>query len=86
MENENNSINWGIKQPTISKEDNDMVDVIKCPHCGYLMAGEEQLDVGYMSGNFDMDCDKCKKVFNVDFTSVFYFTTTKKSAGDGEWK
>ncbi len=35
-----------------------------------------------MSGNFDMDCEKCKKAFNVDFTSMFYFTTKKLEIGE----
>ncbi|MED1760615.1 hypothetical protein P4U87_16970 [Bacillus subtilis] len=62
----------------IEKDGNDTVDIIKCPHCEHLMAYDDLIDVGYMSGNFDMDCEKCKKAFNVDFTSMYYFTTTKK--------
>ncbi|ASB69857.1 MULTISPECIES: hypothetical protein [Bacillus] len=65
----------------MSKKETETVDIIKCPHCHYLMGYEDLIDVGYMSGNFDMDCEKCKKDSNVDFTSMFYFTTTKKVEG-----
>ncbi|MBL3636814.1 MULTISPECIES: hypothetical protein [Bacillus] len=60
----------------IEKDGNDTVDIIKCPHCEHLM-GYDDLEIGELSGNFDMKCEKCKKAFNVDFTSMFYFTTKK---------
>ena len=46
----------------IEKDGNDTVDIIKCPHCEHLMAYDDLIDVGYMSGNFDMDCEKCKRL------------------------
>ena len=61
----------------IEKDGNDTVDIIKCPHCEHLM-GYDDLEIGELSGNFDMKCEKCKKAFNVDFTSMFYFTTKNR--------
>ncbi|MBF8201648.1 hypothetical protein [Bacillus subtilis] len=55
----------------------EMVDIIKCPHCKHKMDYDPYLDVCDMSGEFDMDCEKCKKTFNVNFYSMFYFTTKK---------
>ncbi|WP_437132744.1 hypothetical protein [Bacillus atrophaeus] len=67
----------------IENDGNDTVDIIKCPNCEHLM-GYDDLEIGELSGNFDMKCEKCRETFNVDFTSMFYFTTTKKTEDDGE--
>ncbi|SIR72575.1 hypothetical protein SAMN05421578_16111 [Paenibacillus macquariensis] len=31
-----------------------------------------------MSGDFEMECEKCGETFKVDFYSVFWFKTEKK--------
>ncbi|WP_223251826.1 hypothetical protein [Bacillus atrophaeus] len=61
----------------MNKKETDMVDVIKCPHCQYLMGYDDYIEVGDMSGEFEMDCEKCQKPFKIDFCSMFYFTTEK---------
>ncbi|MEH7105127.1 hypothetical protein V7102_14985 [Bacillus velezensis] len=54
-----------------------VIDAIKCPHCEYLMDYDPYLDVCDMSGEFEMDCEKCRKPFHVDFCSSFHFTSEK---------
>lgn len=56
----------------------ETADLIKCPHCNHMHGNyDDYIEVGDMSGEFEMDCEKCKETFSVDFYSVFYFTTTK---------
>ncbi|WP_434785417.1 hypothetical protein ACRYKL_14330 [Bacillus velezensis] len=54
----------------------ETADTIQCPYCQHLM-GYDDLEVGDMSGESEMDCEKCKKRFNVDFYSIYYFTSSK---------
>ncbi|MDF4194842.1 MULTISPECIES: hypothetical protein [Bacillus amyloliquefaciens group] len=54
-----------------------LIDAIKCPHCKYLMDYAPYLDEYEMSGEFEMDCEKCAKPFHVDFCSSFHFTSEK---------
>ncbi|MCR4368064.1 hypothetical protein NT852_19965 [Bacillus amyloliquefaciens] len=53
------------------------IDAIKCPHCEYLMDYDPYLDVCDMSGEFEMDCEKCRMPFYVNFCSAFHFTSEK---------
>jgi transcription elongation factor Elf1 len=56
---------------------NEKVDEIECPHCNYLHVNyDDYLEVGDMSGEFEMDCEECGESFNVDFFSLFIFTST----------
>ncbi|OIR59775.1 hypothetical protein BLL41_18170 [Bacillus sp. FMQ74] len=61
----------------LGQRNNSEVDVIECPHCQHLMGYDDYIEVGDMSGEFKMDCEKCQKPFDVDFCSMFYFTTEK---------
>lgn len=56
-----------------------VIDAIKCPHCGNLMDYDPYLDLDEwdLSGEFEMDCEKCRKPFHVDFCSAFHFTSEK---------
>lgn len=38
---------------------------------------EDYLEPTDTSGVFEMSCEECGKKFNVDFYSIFHFTTTK---------
>lgn len=56
----------------------ETADLIECPHCEHKHGNyDDYIEVGDMSGEFDMDCEKCKKSFNVDFYSIFHFTAKK---------
>lgn len=55
-------------------------DSIKCPYCGHDYDYLEYLEVGDMSGEFEMICERCGQNFEVDFYCVFYFTTKEQSA------
>ncbi|MFF8775595.1 hypothetical protein, partial [Kitasatospora sp. NPDC015120] len=55
---------------------NKTSNFIKCPHCGFNHLNfDDYLEVGDMSGTFDMDCEKCEESFIVDFESTYYFQT-----------
>jgi uncharacterized C2H2 Zn-finger protein len=56
---------------------NETQDIIECPQCGHLHPYDDLIEVGDMSGEFDMDCDKCGELFKVDFYCIFHFTTKK---------
>lgn len=63
----------------------ETVDSIDCPHCNWTHANyDDYLEVGDMSGTFDMNCERCREVFNVDFFSTYHFTTTKKGSDEDE--
>jgi hypothetical protein len=54
------------------------IDMITCPYCGwYHKDYEEYLEVGDMSGDFQMACEKCHQDMEVDYYSTFHFTTTR---------
>lgn len=55
---------------------NESEDMIICPHCkAKHIDFEDFLEVGDMDGEFEMCCDNCNKIFEVNFHSVFIFTT-----------
>lgn len=54
------------------------VDEIICPYCKHQHDHEEYLEVGDMSGEFDMECEGCGKEFHVDFFSVYHIEAFKK--------
>jgi len=55
-------------------------DLIECPHCEHMHSNyDDYIEVGDMSGEFNMDCENCGESFNVDFYSIFHFTATKKT-------
>ncbi|MEG7380139.1 hypothetical protein V5785_12535 [Bacillus subtilis] len=55
----------------------ETADIIQCPYCQHLMEGHDYTEVGDMSGEFEMDCEKCKRRFNVNFYSIYYFASNK---------
>jgi transcription elongation factor Elf1 len=56
----------------------ETADYIQCPYCGHMHDYNEFLEVGDMSGEFEMECEKCEKSFDVDFYSIFHFTAKQK--------
>lgn len=54
------------------------MDSIKCPHCNFEHRNWQDygLDGGDMEGAFSMDCEKCRKNFNVKFKMTIEFSTT----------
>lgn len=56
----------------------EIVDLIQCPYCNHNHTYDDWLDVGDMAGEFEMECEECGQLFNVDFYSIFHFTTTQK--------
>ncbi|EOO44146.1 hypothetical protein ICK_06403 [Bacillus cereus BAG1X2-2] len=54
-------------------------DYIECPYCKHIHTYyQDYLEVGDMAGEFNMKCEKCKELFDVEFYSIFWFETKKK--------
>ncbi|MCX2736231.1 hypothetical protein [Bacillus sp. AnS8] len=66
----------------MSKKETETADIIKCPHCNHLTEYVDYIVFGDMSGEFEMDCEKCKKRFNVEFYSIYYFASNKLEIGE----
>lgn len=59
-----------------SKKEN--ADAIVCPHCEHVHGNyDDYIEVGDMSGEFEMECEECGESFKVDFYSIFWFKTEK---------
>jgi hypothetical protein len=57
----------------------ETADLIECPHCEWSHGNyDDYIEVGDMSGEFEMNCEKCKQSFKVDFYSIFWFKSTKE--------
>lgn len=57
---------------------NENADAIVCPHCENVHGNyDDYIEVGDMSGDFEVECEKCGEYFKVDFYSVFWFKTEK---------
>ncbi|MFU1714135.1 hypothetical protein ACM392_01075 [Bacillus amyloliquefaciens] len=61
----------------MKNESVSVIDAIKCPHCAHVMEFYDYIEGGDMSGEFEMNCEKCHKPFHVDFNSTFHFTSKK---------
>jgi uncharacterized protein YbaR (Trm112 family) len=60
----------------------ETLDIIECPYCKQDHDVNDLIEVEDLGGEFEMECENCGKMFDVDFYAIFHCTATKK--GDDE--
>lgn len=55
----------------------ETINIIQCPHCEEKMECWDYIETGDMEGDFDMDCEFCKRNFKVSFSTDIKFITSK---------